>query len=103
MNSTINGYDCVKQTKGKVYNPIECIITENEGKKTQNQKGGIFHPQRYVTVAILSENYHLCLPICKHYDKGSIKQTKGKNILLLFYCIKKRYDKPKQTKVTTIC
>ena len=33
MNSTINGYDCVKQIKGKLYIPIEYIITENEGKR----------------------------------------------------------------------
>ena len=37
MNSTVNGYDCVKQIKGKMYNHVECIIIENEGKKTQNQ------------------------------------------------------------------
>ena len=48
----------LNKSKEKLYNPIECIITENEGKKTQNQKSGIFHPQRYVTVAILSKNNH---------------------------------------------
>ena len=45
----------LNKSKEKLYKPIDCIITQNEGKKTHNQKSGIFHPQRYVTIAILSE------------------------------------------------
>ena len=37
MNSTVNGMTVLNKSNEKLYNPIECIITENEGKKTQNQ------------------------------------------------------------------
>ena len=72
----------LNKSKEKLYNPIECIITENEGKKTQNQKSGIFHPQRYVTVAILSE---ITINVCQFvYIMTGVKLKKQN--ARIFYC-----------------
>ena len=120
INSTVNGYDCVKQIKEKMYNHVECIIIETREKRHKINR------VKYSTLKdMLRSLYYqkITINVCQFvYIMTGVKLKKQRQeySTALYWLKKNRYHKPKQTngveystlldmyrslsyKVTTIC